>query len=224
MSISLRTLDTNVAMEDGPSQTASSWSGADWARRSRLPDILGILRWAFVVAAIAVLVWMASTRPPKLSDALPASTSGGITEMAMLSPALSGTLKDGRLYHLTAERATLPNGDDQLVHMQNVRVKIGLLNNSQVNIRADQGLFRRKTNQLELTGNVVVTRNDGYQLETEAAEIWRGSTGYAAKSTHPTRVTGPAGSALADGFVVAPGFDPIRLTGLVRLRLNGDFQ
>ena len=224
MSISLRTLDTNVAMDGGSSKTANSWGGADWARRPRLPGVLGVLRWAFVIAAIAVLVWMASTRPPKLSDAIPASTSGGVTEMAMLAPALSGALKDGRSYQLTAERATLPNGDDQLVQMQNVRATIDLLNNSQVNIRADQGRFRRKTDQLELTGNVVATRNDGYKLETAAAEIWRDSAGYAAKSTHPTRITGPAGRALADGFVVVPGFDPIRLTGVVRLRLDGDFQ
>jgi lipopolysaccharide export system protein LptC len=177
----------------------------------------------FVLPAAAVLLLSSIALWPELrieSDRTRFSMSGVSVTMdgARLTDAhYNGVDERGRPYTVTAATAiqrdedrvdlTIPNGD------------ITLENGTWLNVRSKQGVYMRKDQQLDLSHDVVVYRDDGTTMTTESATV--AMKDGAASSSMPTHVEGPFGTLDATGFTTVEKGAAIQFWGPVRVELNG---
>ena len=91
---------------------------------------------------------------------------------------------------------------------------------SWVLLRSDQGVYLQHTNQLDLSGHVVLYRDDGTTLRsaTAAIDLKQG----AAAGADTVSAEGPFGTLDATGFALVDKGEVIRFAGPARLVLNGD--
>jgi lipopolysaccharide export system protein LptC len=177
----------------------------------------------FVLPAAAVLLLSSIALWPELrieSDRTRFSMSGVSVTMdgARLTDAhYNGVDERGRPYTVTAATAiqrdedrvdlTIPNGD------------ITLENGTWLNVRSKQGVYMRKDQQLDLSHDVVVYRDDGTTMTTDSATV--AMKDGAASSSMPTHVEGPFGTLDATGFTTVEKGAAIQFWGPVRVELNG---
>ena len=86
-------------------------------------------------------------------------------------------------------------------------------------VQADTGVYMQKGGQLDLSGNVVLYRDDGTVMQTDAASV-DVKDGAAAGSAR-THVEGPFGTLDAQGFSLLDRGAVVRFDGPGRLLLNG---
>jgi lipopolysaccharide export system protein LptC len=128
-----------------------------------------------------------------------------------------GVDEHGRPYTITASVAhqlsperidlTAPAGD------------VSLESGSWLMVRSRQGVYLQHAQQLDLSGEVMLYRDDGTALSTDSAAI--DLKAGAAAGADMTHVEGPFGTLDAQGFSVVDGGTVIRFTGPGRLVLNG---
>ena len=94
-----------------------------------------------------------------------------------------------------------------------------LENGTWMNLKADKGIFVQKSNNLDLTGNVTLYRDDGTTLTTPNANIDI-KTGIAAGSD-PVHIEGPFGRIDAQGFTAADKGATLNFSGPAHAILNG---
>lgn len=134
----------------------------------------------------------------------------------MQSPRYRGVDERGRPYTVSAKMArevspgrialTLPKGD--LVPE----------NAAWLMVEAERGVFLQHTSQLDLSGEVVLYRNDGTTLRTDAAAVELKSG--AGASSEKTHAEGPFGVLDAQGFTLVDKGASIQFTGPAHLVLN----
>ena len=199
------------------------------SRPRRVPSRGGLLRrrWAIAATKIllpaAALLLLASVALwPELegvSDRARVAMRGfgGTVEGARVANArYNGMDQRGRPFTITARTAsqrdpdrvdfTLPVGD------------MTLENGTWLNLKAKQGVFIRKAEQLDLSRDVVLYRDDGTTLTTASAtlEIKAG----VASSAEPTHAEGPFGVLDSAGFTTLDKGEAIQFWGPVRVELN----
>ena len=88
-----------------------------------------------------------------------------------------------------------------------------------LNVKAQQGVYLQHTQQLDLSGEVTLYRDDGTTLSTDAAAI--DLKAGAAASAAMTHAEGPFGTLDAQGFTVTDSGTVIHFAGPGHLVLNG---
>jgi lipopolysaccharide export system protein LptC len=94
-----------------------------------------------------------------------------------------------------------------------------LENGTWLNVTSKQGVYMRKDQQLDLSHDVVMYRDDGTTMTTAAATV--AVKDGAASSNMPTHVEGPFGTLDATGFTTQEKGAMIQFWGPVRVELNG---
>jgi len=86
-------------------------------------------------------------------------------------------------------------------------------------VEARNGVFMQKANQVDLSKDVLLYRNDGMTLRTDsiAVDLKAG----AAAGQEPVHVEGPLGQLDAQGFVLMDKGAVIQFTGPARMVVNG---
>lgn len=210
-----------ASFEERPKGDAASWDASGWARRPAWPRLVAIFGWTAVAAAVATLVWMVASGTKQLREAETVADRDVPRRMAMRAPSLTGRLDDGRAYRIVAANATLEPGGDDVILLENVQAATQLNNGDRVDIVANRARVDRLRDRVEFIDDIVAVRSDGYRLATDAAELWQAQGGIAARSDRPVRISGPKGRATAAGLTATPGLSVIRLTGPVRLDIDG---
>jgi lipopolysaccharide export system protein LptC len=129
----------------------------------------------------------------------------------------NGADERGRPYTMTA--ATARQSGPERIDLVEPKADIQLESGSWLMVQAHKGVFIQHSNQLDLSDDVTLYRDDGTTLRTESAAIdLRQGAAAGADMVH---VEGPFGTMDAQGFTLTDRGTNIRFTGPGRLILNG---
>jgi lipopolysaccharide export system protein LptC len=177
----------------------------------------------FVLPAAAVLLLSSIALWPEFntqSDRTRFSMGGVSVSMdgARLTDAhYNGVDEHGRPYTVTA--ATAIQRDEDRVDLTMPNGDITLENGNWLDVRSKQGVFMRKDQQLDLSHDVVLYRDDGTTMTTQSATV--AMKDGAASGSMSTHVEGPFGTLDATGFTTVEKGAAIQFWGPVRVELNG---
>jgi lipopolysaccharide export system protein LptC len=132
----------------------------------------------------------------------------------------NGVDQRGRPFTVTAVTAT--QRDAEQVDLTIPIADMTLENGTWMNVKSKQGVFMRKAQQLDLSDDVVLYRDDGTTMTTSSATVEMRSG--AASGAAPTHVEGPFGTLDASGFMTVDKGSAIQFWGPVQVTLNGVSQ
>jgi lipopolysaccharide export system protein LptC len=132
----------------------------------------------------------------------------------------NGVDERGRPYTVTA--ATASQRDAEQVDLTVPNADMILENGTWINVKSKQGVFMRKAQQLDLSHDVVLYRDDGTTMTTSSASVEMKAG--AASGAAPTHVEGPFGTLDAAGFTTVDKGAAIQFWGPVAVTLNGVSQ
>jgi lipopolysaccharide export system protein LptC len=140
-----------------------------------------------------------------------------IEGMRMKEAHYNGVDERGRPFTVTAEKAV--QHDENRVDLTTPVADMTLESGSWINIRSRDGVYLRKDQQLDLSGDVVLYRDDGTTMKTGSVAVQMKDG--AAASAETTHVEGPFGTLDAAGFITVEKGAAIQFTGPVHVTLNG---
>ena len=120
---------------------------------------------------------------------------------------------------LHGDRGDRPAGGPERINLTVPKGDITLENGTWLMLQAKQGVYLQHTNQLDLSHDVTLYRDDGTTVTTASASIDLKSG--AAASAEPTHAEGPFGTLDAQGFTVTDKGTAIQFAGPAHLVLNG---
>jgi lipopolysaccharide export system protein LptC len=126
----------------------------------------------------------------------------------------------GRPFTVTA--ATARQRSEEQVDLTVPNADITLENGTWINVRSKLGVYMRKAEQLDLSEDVVLYRDDGTTMRTESATVEMKAG--AASGSAATHVEGPFGKLDATGFTTVDKGAAIQFWGPVTVELNGVSQ
>jgi lipopolysaccharide export system protein LptC len=189
------------------------------ARRS---VTVSTLKKALPVAAVVLLValalapsWRAGPDANRVTYHVQ-NTAGSAATSRMQGAQYHGTDQQGQPFTITANAADEQNGD--AVALTAPIGDITLKSGAWLLLKSDAGLFHQKLDELGLTGNVTLYRNDGTTMNVKTADIdlHAGS----AHSSAPVQVQGPFGTLTAtNGFLLLDRGADIMFNGPATLTL-----
>ena len=128
-----------------------------------------------------------------------------------------GVDQQGRPYTLTA--ATAQQVSPERINLTTPKGDITLANGTWLMLQAKDGVFLQHSNQLDLSRNVILYRDDGTTVTTNSASI--DLKNGAAAGAEPTHAEGPFGTLDAQGFTITDKGGVVQFAGPANLVLNG---
>ena len=203
------------------------------ARIRQLPDSRGLARRRLVIAlikfslpALALLLLVTLAAWPEI-DRL--RDNGRLSYDSVSRDAGGATLSNvryrsvddhGRPYTLTA--ATAQQVDDDRINLVTLKGDITLADGTWLMLQSQRGVYLKHSDQLDLSGHVVLYRDDGTTVTTASASVDLKSG--AAAGAEPTHAEGPFGTLDAQGFTLTDKGAAIQFAGPAHLVLNGSSQ
>ena len=190
-------------------------------RYSRRVDRLRFLLPAIALFLLAVVMawpWLSGGYHGLIVPVLKNAAHGDNEVMRMAKPRYVGQTKASDAYEVTASSAFLDPRDPDRIHLDQLNAVVEQAGDEPVNLRADQGVYLRERDLLELDGDLELTFGDGYRFTTESARVDLGR-GFVA-GDEPVAGEGPVGSLAADGFDIEDGGKKLRFEGRVRVTIE----
>lgn len=187
------------------------------ARYTRFVALSKRSLWVLVALMVAGVVWIASDNTGENGARIVFSSikKSGALQNVMQKPHYQGVDASNRPYTIIADEATQIDKDN--VTLTKMRADMVLSNGSWIALNAGKGSLNLLTKQLELTGEVDVFYEGGYEFRSDHAhvDIDKGS----AYGNSPVEGQGPLGTLMADGFTVSEHGKTIHFNGSVRMKL-----
>lgn len=181
--------------------------------------LITLTKWLLPIAALLLLATIALW--PEIGHmrdtvriAIEHTSSGGAT---LTDARYHGVDDHGRPYTVTAVTAQ-QDGPDR-INLTVPKADITLTNGTWLMVHSKLGVYLQHSDQLDLSRNVTLYRDDGTTLTTASASIDL-KLG-AAASDQPTHAEGPFGTLDAQGFTVVDKGTAIEFIGPAHLVLNG---
>lgn len=143
---------------------------------------------------------------------------GEADSLSMVNARFEGVDDENRPFTITADVATQAAGEPDLIELQLPKADITLADGAWVALSARSGRYHRAAKRLELSGEVSLFHDRGFELHTTAAEIDLDSG--VASGDRPVSGQGPSGTLAAEGFRVEAGGERIVFTGASRLEMR----
>lgn len=143
----------------------------------------------------------------------------GPDSLSMTNARYSGTDAKGQPYSVSAKGVRERTGDDKRVELAAPQADVTLESGTWISLSAQSGLYDRSGDKLDLSGEVSVFQDQGYELHTESMSI-NLKTGNAT-SRAAVDGQGPFGELKATGFDLQEKGDVVMFTGPARVILNG---
>ncbi len=204
-----------IAGVSGPRRRARA---ADLARRRHM---IMLAKWILPAAALALLstlaVWPEVLRIETGAHTAVKNLASDVTAARVTDAQYHSVDVHGRPYTLTASIAQ-QDGPER-VNLTTPKGDITLENGTWLMVKAKQGVFMQHSNQLDLSHDVTLYRDDGTTLVTASAslDLARG----AAAGAEPVHAEGPFGTLEAQGFTATDKGTSIEFAGPATLVLNG---
>lgn len=182
--------------------------------------IAKILLPTIATALIAIIiVWPELNEQQNRSTLGPAKIDRSEAEnLRMLNARFTGVDASRRPYTLTADTADQPDAKSPEIALDAPKADILLGNGAWVALTATNGNFNRVRQLLELTGNVNLFHDSGYEFRTESAVF--DLTAGDATGTEPVEGQGPFGHLEAEGFRIYNRGERVEFTGKSKLTIN----
>jgi lipopolysaccharide export system protein LptC len=136
----------------------------------------------------------------------------------MLNARYTGVDRKSRPYAVTAESADQKTADARLVKLNAPKADILLSDQSWIALTAEDGIYDRESQILELAGNVNLFHDSGYEFHTTSA-IFDLMAGDAIGQEHVSG-QGPFGQLTADGFRIHNQGERIELVGQAKIVIH----
>ncbi len=181
---------------------------------------VGIVKRLLPLAAVALLVCIAMW--PQVSgqnDGARFSYRRGVLDAEngqITSPRYRGVDQRNRPYTMTA--TTARQVAPERINLVNPKGDLTLENGNWLMVQSKQGVYLQKTEQLDLSGEVNMYRDDGTVLQTSSASV--DLKAGAAAGSEMTHVEGPFGTLDAQGFALTDRGAVIQFPGPGHLVLN----
>lgn len=173
--------------------------------------------WLLVAGVVTLIVWIGSGGGSDNGARLVFSnmSKSGILQNIMANPHYQGVDSKNRPYTVMADKAM--QLDKDTVKLDKIRADIALEKGIWIAMNADTGTLNMITKQLELTGNIDVFYDNGYEFRTSHVnvDIQKGS----AYGDAYVEGQGPIGTLKAKGFSVSSHGNSIRFNDSVRIKL-----
>ncbi|MAV51014.1 MAG: hypothetical protein CME93_08675 [Hyphomonadaceae bacterium] len=188
------------------------------AQARRRSDRVGMIRMFFVAAAA---ISAGIIIGPIVASSLNGSSQGitrisGDQVITMINPRFSGRNYAGETYTITAETAQRRRDDPETIDLKRPK----LINEHGSEITAPVGVFYQKDDYLYLSQTVSVRESTGYELQTEAADIYVASSQVSGRN--PLTGHGPLGSIKADSYEISEDNGRLILRGNVEMTIYPD--
>ena len=186
----------------------------------RFVGIAKILLPTIATALIAiVIVWPELSGGNSVFTLVPAKIDRSEAEnLRMLNARFTGVDASRRPYTLTADSADQTDAKSADIALVAPKADILLGNGAWVALTATSGNFNRDRQLLELTGNVNLFHDSGYEFRTESAVF--DLTAGDATGTEPVEGQGPFGHLKAEGFRIYNRGERVEFTGKSKLTIN----
>lgn len=169
-----------------PAKRARRRGAARWVRRGFGAAIIGVAGavWWFTNSGFDDNITVSGIDLTNLSEGLKLS-----------NPRFTGETAKGEPFTLSAGWA-LPDGPrPDMVELNDVAGEIHLADGRMVTLSAAEGVFRPKEDMVAITGDVRVTRSDGYELTATSARLDASAGALSAEG--PVHGVGPVGEITA---------------------------
>ncbi len=219
-----------TASDPSPRRAGSHLVAAATERIRRIPTPGGLARrrlmitltkWLLPVCALALLgsiaIWPELNRDTDRARVAFRRVAGEVEGARLVEAHYHGVDERGRPYTVTA--ATAHQVDPERINLTNPKGDITLENKSWLMVQSKKGVFMQHANQLDLSQEVTVYRDDGLTLTTASASV--DLKNGAASSADPTHAEGPFGVLDSQGFTVVDKGATVDFTGPAHVVLNG---
>ncbi len=202
-------------------------SGADeWPLRlaaDRHSRRIALLKRVLPAIGMALLLLVAAW--PRLEPLLdtarllfPAIDLREARELQMINPRYAGTDRLNRPYVVTAAVGHQVPDRNDLMSLDQPRGQIVVHGGAKVVLTAATGVYQAQAQLLDLSGDVVLTHQNGTRFVTQQAHIDLSAD--TADGHEPVSGRGPSGDVAAEGFRIQDKGDTIVFTGRSRLLLK----
>lgn len=135
----------------------------------------------------------------------------------MVNPRYTGLDENNLPYEVTAEMASQQSAKSDLITLESPKADMTMKDGSWVALTARSGLYGQKSQKLDLSGDVNLFHDSGYEFKSPSATIDLNSG--AGEGHEPTTGQGPAGDIQGEGFRFTDKGKTIVFTGKSRLVL-----
>jgi lipopolysaccharide export system protein LptC len=190
-------------------------------REARRRLFILLSKFLLPVAALALLVtiamWPELQRATDKARIAMRQVSGEVQGATLTDAVYHGVDDHGRPYTLTA--ATAQQVGPERINLTIPKGDITLANGTWLMVQAKDGVFMQHINELDLSHDVTLYRDDGTTMLTQSAAI--DMKNGAAAGAEPVHAEGPFGVLDAQGFTLTDKGSNIQFTGPAHLVLNG---
>lgn len=199
------------------------------ARARRAPDaraiarrrlLITITKWVLPLSATALLtaivVWPQIQHLAEAGRVAFHRMTGGVEGGQLVDPRYRGVDERGRPYMLTA--ATAQQVSPERVNLVTPKADVTLESGAWLMLQSDNGVYIQHTGELDLSGHVVLYRDDGVTVRTRTADVDLKQGAAAGNDT--VSAEGPFGTLDAMGFATVDKGAVLQFTGPARLYLN----
>ncbi len=142
--------------------------------------------------------------------------------LSMVNARYFGTDAKGQPFSVTAKGVKERPAPDKRIELTAPQADITLTNGDWLSVTAGAGLYNRETETLDLSNDVSLFQDKGYEMHTAALSIRLKDS--AATSTTPVQSQGPFGELAAQGFELSNKGGNVMFTGPATLTLNGTMK
>lgn len=182
---------------------------------------VNVTKWLLPLLALALLstiaLWPEIQRMQEEARESARRFAGDIDGARVTDPRYRGLDEHGQPYTVTAAQAVQVDADRY--NLTRPQADLTSASGTWTQGQSLFGVYAQKSDQLDLSGDVVLYRDNGTTLHTQAATIDL-RQGAAAGSV-PVHAEGPFGTLDAQGFALTDKGQVIQFTGPARLVLNG---
>jgi lipopolysaccharide export system protein LptC len=193
-------------------------SQRDLARRRTL---VNLTKWLLPVIALALLstvaLWPEFDHVAEQTRLSFSGASGTVQGARLTDARYRGVDQQGRPYTLTASVAQ--QAGPERVNLTSPKGDITLKDGTWLMLQAKQGVYSQHSDELDLSHEVTLYRDDGTTMTTASASV--DMKNGAAAGADPVHARGPFGTLDAQGFTLLDKGTIIQFAGPAHLVLNG---
>jgi lipopolysaccharide export system protein LptC len=201
-----------------PRETSVAYSVAQYSRFVSLMKIALPSAAGFLLLLVVLLPQLRRDEDRYRIDTEMSDAAGG-ESLSMTNARYFGTDDEGQPYSVVASGVRQRSDDQETIELNAPAAEISRNDGKFLSAKADEGLYDRGEQKLDLSGNVDVGEENGYRFRTDKAlvNLEEGS----ASGTAPVTGEGPLGTLEAqDGFRLTDRGRTVYFNGKSRLVLN----
>ena len=182
---------------------------------------VGRLRFILPVTAVLMLLvvmawpWLNGGYHGLIMPVFSQVMGDDVDPMRMLKPRYVGRTKKQEAYEVTASSALLDPSNPNRIRLDQLIAVVERSTDDDVRLRADEGLYYRDRETLDLKGDLELRFGGRYTFKTSEASVFFAS-GEVVGAT-PVTGEGPIGTLAADRFNIREGGDRLRFDGRVQV-------